>query len=170
MNEPSEEQREYELTPLDPVTDGVRLDSAPGGGFAIPADPVHLCPNCGYNLAGLKHRRCPECGNVFNLRAARMAAEGGAWPFDRHDLRVLRNAKRRRAIGLYLTAAGLGVPTWLAPAPRDMIVLLLLLFAPMAFLSWIVAYTVDLDWCSTILVWGVLAALLGVLATMAVLL
>lgn len=170
MNEPSQPKREYDLTPLDPEADGVRIDSAPGGGFAVPFDPVYLCPNCGYNLAGLTHRRCPECGEVFNLRAARMAAEGGAWPFDRHDLRVLRNAKRRRTIGLYLMAAGLGVPTWLASTPRDMLVLLMLLFAPMAFLCWIVAYAIDLDWPSTILVWGLLAALLGGVATMAILL
>lgn len=169
MNDPSEPQRDYDLTPLDPGTDGVRLDSAPDGGFAVPVEPVHLCPHCGYNLAGLKHRRCPECGNVFNLRAARMAAEGGAWPFDRHDLRVLRNAKRRRAIGLCLLAAGLGLPTLLASTRRDMLVLLLLLFTPMAFLSWIVAYAVDLDWPSTILVWGLLAALLGGVTTLAVL-
>lgn len=28
-------------------------------------DPPSKCPTCGYNLAGLPGRRCPECGNEF---------------------------------------------------------------------------------------------------------
>ena len=29
--------------------------------------PVLACPMCGYNLAGLKEARCPECGSSFTL-------------------------------------------------------------------------------------------------------
>jgi predicted Zn-ribbon and HTH transcriptional regulator len=25
------------------------------------------CPNCGYNLTGLREARCPECGSQFTL-------------------------------------------------------------------------------------------------------
>jgi len=26
-----------------------------------------LCPNCGYNMTGLREARCPECGSVFTI-------------------------------------------------------------------------------------------------------
>lgn len=26
-----------------------------------------LCPNCGYNMTGLREARCPECGSAFTL-------------------------------------------------------------------------------------------------------
>lgn len=37
----------------------------------VPAHPLHLCPNCDYNLTGLRSRRCPECGESFSLGDAR---------------------------------------------------------------------------------------------------
>lgn len=38
----------------------------------VPQHPVHLCPNCDYNLTGLTSRRCPECGEPFSLSEARL--------------------------------------------------------------------------------------------------
>ncbi|RJP35414.1 MAG: hypothetical protein C4547_09425 [Phycisphaerales bacterium] len=26
-----------------------------------------MCPACGYNMAGLSHCRCPECGRTYSL-------------------------------------------------------------------------------------------------------
>lgn len=37
----------------------------------IPESPPHICPICDYNLTGLKRRRCPECGELFELYEAR---------------------------------------------------------------------------------------------------
>lgn len=39
--------------------------------YAIPESPLHLCPACDYNLTGLRARRCPECGNLFELIEAK---------------------------------------------------------------------------------------------------
>ncbi len=39
---------------------------------SIPQKPVHLCPNCDYNLTGLTNNRCPECGEEFNRSEARI--------------------------------------------------------------------------------------------------
>ncbi len=55
-------------TPTPPLT--VPVQAA----LPIPAYPVHLCPNCDYNLTGLTSRRCPECGEPFDLRDARYQA------------------------------------------------------------------------------------------------
>ena len=40
----------------------------------IPESPLHLCPNCNYNLTGLTCHRCPECGQHFTLAEARLHA------------------------------------------------------------------------------------------------
>jgi hypothetical protein len=40
----------------------------------IPSNPLHQCPNCDYLLTGLTSRRCPECGQSFELHDARMHA------------------------------------------------------------------------------------------------
>lgn len=42
-----------------PKERGARLQSL---GLGV----VH-CPNCGYNMTGLKHARCPECGSEYTL-------------------------------------------------------------------------------------------------------
>lgn len=38
-------------------------------------DSSPRCPNCGYNLHGLPDLRCPECGQVASLDAARWASD-----------------------------------------------------------------------------------------------
>jgi len=43
-------------------------------GDPIPERPLHLCPCCDYNLTGMRSRRCPECGEPFNIRDARHRA------------------------------------------------------------------------------------------------
>jgi len=48
--------------------------AGPAPSRPIPAYPVHLCPNCDYNLTGLTSRICPECGQPFNVRDARYHA------------------------------------------------------------------------------------------------
>ena len=40
----------------------------------VPSHPLHQCPTCDYILTGLTGRRCPECGEIFDLREARLAA------------------------------------------------------------------------------------------------
>jgi len=40
----------------------------------VPPNPLHLCPNCDYELTGLMSRRCPECGEEFTLVEARIRA------------------------------------------------------------------------------------------------
>ena len=40
----------------------------------VPSQPLHQCPTCDYILTGLTGRRCPECGQIFNLHDARLAA------------------------------------------------------------------------------------------------
>ncbi len=42
------------------------------GVYTIPEKPLHLCPTCDYNLTGLTSRRCPECGEAFDLHEARL--------------------------------------------------------------------------------------------------
>ncbi len=47
----------------------------------IPANPLHLCPNCNYNLTGLTSRICPECGETFDVLDARDHARSKPLPF-----------------------------------------------------------------------------------------
>jgi ribosomal protein L34E len=61
------------------------------------------CKHCGYDLAGLKSARCPECGGIvkhFTLRA-RMAEE--------HLERSVKDEQRLWVIAGLLAVAGLGV-------------------------------------------------------------
>jgi hypothetical protein len=44
-----------------PVERLARLGGAGAGAAAV------VCPLCGYNLAGLREARCPECGSAFTL-------------------------------------------------------------------------------------------------------
>ena len=43
----------------------VNTGSSGGGGYIGPL----LCPRCGYNMRGLTHARCPECGTEYTLDA-----------------------------------------------------------------------------------------------------
>lgn len=51
----------------------VDIEDLPG---RVPSVPLHLCPNCGYDLRGLTRRTCPECGERFTLTGARRKGAG----------------------------------------------------------------------------------------------
>ncbi|MFW6154452.1 MAG: hypothetical protein ACOC95_04465 [Planctomycetota bacterium] len=55
-----------------------RLKTAAGGGGGY-IGPL-LCPMCGYDMRGLYHARCPECGTEYTLDALLTANVEGAEP------------------------------------------------------------------------------------------
>jgi hypothetical protein len=58
-----------------------RLARLGGGANGAGSGPTIICPLCGYNLAGLREARCPECGASFTLEeltAAQPAREARA--------------------------------------------------------------------------------------------
>ncbi len=63
--------------------------AGPTANRPIPAYPVHLCPNCDYNLTGLTSRICPECGQPFNVRDARYHATRGVPEVRRYYRKVV---------------------------------------------------------------------------------
>jgi hypothetical protein len=67
----------------------------PGEGVPIPEHLDLHCPECGYNLTGLKEWRCPECGERFSPRRAytlRMLRQPEYFLRYRYDPRELRMA------------------------------------------------------------------------------
>jgi hypothetical protein len=71
------------------------------GATPVPYRPVHLCPQCDYNLGGLTSRRCPECGSFFTLIAARRHAFEKSQA-GRRRRREERRQKRKSSIWLFL--------------------------------------------------------------------
>ena len=49
----------------------------------------HLCPDCGYDLRGLRSRVCPECGQPFLVAEARAAGRDAA-PLNADDRLAIR--------------------------------------------------------------------------------
>ena len=65
MNEPSESYSGLHPPTEPPVAEPVSFDEAPD--WDVFEDEIE-CPLCGYNLRGLEHAKCPECGSLFLWR------------------------------------------------------------------------------------------------------
>lgn len=90
--------------------------AALGDDDPVPADPPHLCPACKCDLAGLRVRRCPECGKPFQLSAARRA--GGTLTEDeRVDFSIVRRHHHRLATELGAIVLSYLVPLLLVSGP-----------------------------------------------------
>ena len=82
----------------------------------VPAHPLHLCPNCDYNLTGLRSRRCPECGEPFALPDARL--RGFETTEDMKGLiRSDRWAGGRKSIGIALMVISFATINWVRVNP-----------------------------------------------------
>jgi hypothetical protein len=174
-----------ELAPLTP-----EKDLPPGGKFEerwvsleqefeasginvpVPAQPLHLCPTCDYNLTGLTARRCPECGEPFTLLDARDRAVEKSIGFRRHFATVEFEQWKMR-IGWALLVAGFLAPLFRRSGPSWWPQLQLgvrggfmLIFAPI-FLFFTCFYKVirDTTWADAILITGIGAAMLGAAVT-----
>lgn len=85
----------------------------PGSGPGEPADSFAEfvaerdieCPGCGYNLRGLKGRRCPECGARVGWGAF------AAWGPD-SEPRLFRMAEAGVVVGATLAAGQLAFRAW----------------------------------------------------------
>ena len=117
MSEPSPNpQRKagngIELEPLAPpdASAGSEVRAAePEGDQPIPQRPLHLCPNCDYNLTGLISRRCPECGEPFTIADAR--AHGFELSEEGQDFRRWMRADRAISVlGVAMLVFGLVCP------------------------------------------------------------
>ncbi|MBK8269446.1 MAG: hypothetical protein IPK83_14525 [Planctomycetes bacterium] len=72
---------------------------------SIPDIPLHLCPNCDYNLTSLRTCRCPECGELFDLiEAKRHGAK--SLPHVQDDIRAVfaNNISLFGGLALYFTS------------------------------------------------------------------
>ena len=78
-------------------------------GRPVPEQPLHLCPECDYNLTGLVSRRCPECGTPFTLSEARYHADGFS-PAAQRDRRSVRLDRIFFYGGLVLLVGGMVTP------------------------------------------------------------
>lgn len=76
-------------------------------GSPIPEKPLHVCPNCDYNLTGLASRRCPECGEEFSLHEARMRGVEMSKPIQR----MLRRERIER-MKVYVGTAAIVFSVW----------------------------------------------------------
>lgn len=165
MTDTHDPQDDYELEPLDNAPSKAPARRQPPGSLLpIPPEPLHLCPHCKYNLTGLTSRRCPECGETFELRRARMAGEGGVWPYDAQDLRALRIARRRVISGALMILLGLAVPYAFAGGSGIVLVVMLYFFGPFAISAVFARAMLDLGWPLIIFLLGGVAALVGTMA------
>jgi len=111
---PGEHRIELEKTaPID-IPRYIVHDAPTDGGtpppeYPVPAAPLHLCPNCDYNLTGLTSRRCPECGEPFTIPDARIHASDQS-PAMRRFYRVVWLDRAGGIVGVVLIAAAFIVP------------------------------------------------------------
>ncbi len=104
-------------------------------GAPVPAQPLHLCPECEYDLRGLLSRRCPECGTPFTLTGARRVGLQYL-PETESDLTVARKEQIRQRIGLALFALAWIVPFIVDPTNWQLFfttirIVIILMFAAM---------------------------------------
>ena len=93
---------------------GAVATNDPGGGEdALLIEYLHErdepCPLCGYNLRGLRSRRCPECGRDLRLSV------GAVEPFQRAWVALAAITCAAAGLGVFF---GLAVLVWGWPRPR----------------------------------------------------
>jgi hypothetical protein len=136
----------------------------------IPQRPLHLCPNCDYNLTGLISRRCPECGEPFTLMDARdhgfELSESG-----RQFRRWIRADRAVLILGIGLLAFGLCCPcithdralgTWsFAPSIKTWAMWMVLV--PLVGLLLLVNLYYEQSWSRILLEVGIAVLIIGFL-------
>lgn len=178
----AEERPLIELAPLTPAS-----NLPPGGKFEerwvtteqqiesgavqipVPAEPLHVCPTCDYNLTGLIARRCPECGEPFTLADARDRAVEKSIGYRRY-FATERYQRLKYRIGWALILAGFLMPVlMMRPAGRVAwgmrgggMIFLVPIFLAFAYFYKVIR---DTTWADAILVAGLGAALLGAAIT-----
>jgi hypothetical protein len=177
-----EERPLIELAPLTPanilpvggkfeerwVTQEQQVESG-AGHIPVPAEPLHLCPTCDYNLTGLTARRCPECGEPFTMADARDRGVEKSIGFNRY-FSTDRYERLKYRLGWALLFAGFFLPVLLMrPAGRTAWTQRGggLIFLMPIFLAFACFYKVirDRTWGDAILVAGLGSALLGAAIT-----
>lgn len=155
--------QEYAVEPLgdEPGPLKQQRPQSPGDLPPIPELPPHRCPTCQYNLTGLTHRRCPECGGDFSTTDAIRAGAGGPQSVHGQDLRALRTGRFMTAAGAMLLMAGFGVPVMLATSRNLVMAGLFLMCLPAAFAWLCFAVMADLEFPVLILGFGLIATLVG---------
>lgn len=140
----------------------------------VPPRPVHHCPNCDYNLTGLTSRRCPECGQPFNLLDAR------AWGFElSEDGEAVRRWERldwvKRGLGVAMIILGFWCPTIadavfasgsnvLSTTAKTWLMMFMVAPGDVAFAM--VALYLELGWTRTLLTLGVATMVAGLLVAL----
>lgn len=140
----------------------------------VPARPLHLCPNCDYNLTGLIERRCPECGEPFDLADARFRG------FERSEdgARVRRWEKLdwvKRGLGVAMIILGFWCPTIadavfasgsnvLSTTAKTWLMMFMVAPGDVAFAM--VALYLELGWTRTLLTLGVATMVAGLLVAL----
>ena len=142
----------------------------PEGDAPIPQRPLHLCPNCDYNLTGLTSRRCPECGQPFTIADAR--ERGFELSASGQEFRRSIRADRAVAIfGIALLAFGLCCPcithdraaaTWsFAPSIKTWAMWMVLV--PLVGTVLLVNLYYEQSWARVLLEVGIVVTIIGFL-------
>lgn len=141
----------------------IRADTGPDE-TPVPHDPPHLCPTCGYNLAGLVSRRCPECGKPFQVSAARRAG-GSLTEDDREDYAVIKKDNTRLLVALALIVVGYGVPAAVMGLSLGLWILSGMVGGLLVIGS-ISKFVFGFEWRNMLLVAGIITITLGLLFLM----
>ncbi len=155
------------------IPDGLRVGAEPGtAGQPIPNKPQHICPACDYLLTGLTTRRCPECGECFTLRDARIRA----MQLTADVQRLRRKALRGRwllVVGIVMGVFGIlwpwhsyqgtAPPSALALSPRGY--WMLIVTTPVSIAALITKTLFGRKWWEVVFAWGIVLMLMGLLAS-----